>query len=154
MRVRLEISACTIARIVVALVLVWAALKLWPEFVYILVSVLLAVSLYPAVAWLQGKGLPRALSITIAPRIYGKQLRLSTLAVLLALVVGGTLQGVLGAVLVLPIVAAYPIIERIWLADTLPPRVLHQHSAMASALESGSEAAVDAVLKDPRPQPR
>ncbi|HEY6064942.1 MAG TPA: AI-2E family transporter, partial [Thermoanaerobaculia bacterium] len=48
----------------------------------------------------------------IVPRIYGRRLQLSTLAVLLALVVGGTLQGILGAILILPLVAAYPIIER------------------------------------------
>jgi predicted PurR-regulated permease PerM len=88
----------------------------------------------------------------IVPRIYGKQLRLSTLAVLLALVVGGTLGGVLGAILVLPIVAAYPIIERIWLAETLPPRVLRDHRALASSLESGNDAAVDAVLDSRGPE--
>jgi predicted PurR-regulated permease PerM len=90
----------------------------------------------------------------IAPRIYGKQLRLSTLAVLLALVVGGTLQGVLGAILVLPVFAAYPIIERIWLADKLPARVLRDHTALADALESGNDDAVDAVLDGPRPEQR
>ena len=47
------------------------------------------------------------------PRVYGRQLRLSTLAVLLALMAGTTLQGLIGAILVLPLVAAYPIIERI-----------------------------------------
>ena len=35
----------------------------------------------------------------IVPRVYGKTLRLSTLAVLLALIIGGALQGLLGAVL-------------------------------------------------------
>ena len=42
-------------------------------------------------------------------------LRLPTLAVLLAIIIGGSLGGIVGAVLVLPFVAAYPIIERIWL---------------------------------------
>ena len=58
----------------------------------------------------------------LVPRIYGARLRLSTLAVLLALLAGHTLQGVIGAVLVLPLVAAYPIIERIWLASYLVAR--------------------------------
>jgi predicted PurR-regulated permease PerM len=88
----------------------------------------------------------------IVPRIYGKALRLSTLAVLLALVVGGTLQGILGAVLVLPVVAAYPIVERIWLANTLPRSVIREHKALQTALETGNEAAVDAVL-DPTKAP-
>jgi predicted PurR-regulated permease PerM len=87
----------------------------------------------------------------IVPRIYGKALRLSTLAVLLALVVGGTLQGILGAVPVLPVVAAYPIIERIWLADTLPRSVIREHKALQNALETGNEAAVDAVLDSGKP---
>ena len=32
--------------------------------------------------------------------------------------------------------------------------VVHEHAALAKELESGSEAAVDAALKDPRAQPR
>ncbi|MGI8914422.1 MAG: AI-2E family transporter [Chloroflexota bacterium] len=41
----------------------------------------------------------------IVPRIYGKSLRLSAVAVTLALLVGGTLLGILGALLALPIAA-------------------------------------------------
>jgi predicted PurR-regulated permease PerM len=83
----------------------------------------------------------------IVPRVYGQRLRLSTLAVLLALVAGTTLQGLLGAVLVLPLVAAYPIIERIWLANYLSPEVIRDHKALARAAETGSERAVEAVLQ-------
>jgi len=82
----------------------------------------------------------------IVPRVYGNTLRISTLAVLLALIVGGTLQGILGAVLVLPLVAAYPIIERIWLKGYLAPEVLHDHRALALAVETGRDTAIDAVL--------
>lgn len=71
----------------------------------------------------------------IAPRVYGNLLRLPTLSVLLALIVGGTLQGILGAVLVLPLVAAYPIIERIWLKSYLSREVLADHKALAKAAE-------------------
>lgn len=83
----------------------------------------------------------------LVPRIYGRRLQLSTLAVLLALVVGGTLQGILGAILILPLVAAYPIIERIWLHDYLSTEVIRDHAALERAAESGSDAAVEAVLK-------
>jgi predicted PurR-regulated permease PerM len=83
----------------------------------------------------------------LVPRIYGRRLQLSTLAVLLALVVGGTLQGILGAILILPLVAAYPIIERIWLHDYLSSEVIKDHAALERAVESGSDAAVEAVLK-------
>jgi predicted PurR-regulated permease PerM len=86
-------------------------------------------------------------SYVIVPRIYGQRLRLSTLAVLLALLAGSTLQGLVGAVLILPLVAAYPIIERIWLASYLGPEVIKDHRALAQATERGDEAAVDTVLQ-------
>src|SRR5207237_4399737 len=42
----------------------------------------------------------------IIPRVYGDQMRLSTLTVILSIAIGGTLQGVIGALLALPIAAA------------------------------------------------
>ena len=44
----------------------------------------------------------------IQPAVYGKELRLSDLAVIAAFLVGATLGGVLGAVMALPIAAMYP----------------------------------------------
>jgi predicted PurR-regulated permease PerM len=70
-------------------------------------------------------------SYYIIPRVYGSQMRLSTLTVLLAVAAGGTLQGALGAVLILPFVAAYPIVERIWLREQLPDDAVARHEAMA-----------------------
>lgn len=89
-------------------------------------------------------------SYYIVPRIYGSTLRLSALAVLLALIVGSTLQGLLGAVLVLPLVAAYPIIERIWLARYLGREVIADHKALATSLDDGRDSAVVAVLNGDR----
>jgi predicted PurR-regulated permease PerM len=113
-------------------------------------AVLLAMAVSPMVAALVA-GMYIAYHVVevyfIVPRVYGQRLRLSTLAVLLALVAGTTLQGLLGAVLVLPLVAAYPIIERIWLASYLSPEVIKDHKALARAAETGSERAVDAVLQ-------
>ncbi|MCA1609662.1 MAG: AI-2E family transporter [Acidobacteria bacterium] len=83
----------------------------------------------------------------IIPRVYGKQLRLSTIAVLIAIVIGGQLYGILGAILILPFVAAYPIIERIWLHKYLSDEVLTDHHALEKALETGSDRAVEKVLK-------
>jgi len=82
----------------------------------------------------------------LLPRIYGNKLKISTLSVLLALLVGGKLQGIIGIVLALPLVAAYPIIERYWLRGYLQARVLTDHTALAKAAETGSEVAIDAVL--------
>jgi predicted PurR-regulated permease PerM len=89
-------------------------------------------------------------SYFLVPRIYGARLRLSTLAVLLALLAGTTLQGLIGAVLVLPLVAAYPIIERIWLASYLAPEVVKDHSALAKSDGETHEAVVEAVLQGER----
>jgi predicted PurR-regulated permease PerM len=87
-------------------------------------------------------------SYYLVPRIYGSRLRLSTLAVLLALMLGTALQGLLGAILVLPLVAAYPIVERIWLARYLNPEVLKDHGALASTVASrNDEKVVETVLQ-------
>ena len=82
----------------------------------------------------------------IIPRVYGRRLQLSGLAVLIALVAGGTLLGILGALLVLPLVAAYPIIERIWLHEYLSSEVIAAHTELERAAEEGSDEAVDRVL--------
>jgi predicted PurR-regulated permease PerM len=116
-------------------------------------ALLLAITVSPAVA-----GMVLALYVVyhvvesyfIVPRVYGHRLRLSTLAVLLALLAGSTLQGLIGAVVVLPLVAAYPIIERIWLASYLGSEVVKDHRALSKAHESGSEDAVEAVLQGER----
>lgn len=82
----------------------------------------------------------------LLPRVYGNKLKISSLAVLLALLIGGRLQGIIGAVLALPLVAAYPIVERHWLRRYLAARVLMDHKALAQAAETGSEVAIDSVL--------
>jgi predicted PurR-regulated permease PerM len=86
-------------------------------------------------------------SYVIVPKIYGQRLRLSTLAVLLALLAGSTLQGLVGAVLVLPLVAAYPIVERIWLAGYVGAEAIKDHNALAGATALGDEVAVETVLQ-------
>jgi len=70
-------------------------------------------------------------SYFIIPRVYGKQMRLSTLTVLLAIMIGGSLQGAAGAILILPFVAAYPIVERLWLREKLPEDTVERHEELA-----------------------
>jgi predicted PurR-regulated permease PerM len=70
-------------------------------------------------------------SYFIVPKVYGKEMRLSTLTVLLAIMVGGSLQGATGAILILPFVAAYPIVERLWLRDQLPEDTVEKHEELA-----------------------
>ena len=83
----------------------------------------------------------------IVPKVYGHRLRLSTLAVLLALVAGSTLAGLIGAVLILPFVAAYPIIERIWLSRYLSHEVIKDHSALAKSAGSDNQVEVEVAVE-------
>jgi len=68
----------------------------------------------------------------LVPRVYGRKLRLSTLAVLLSIIVAGVLAGLTGAIAVLPLVAAYPAIERIWLSQKLAPDTVKEHHRLAA----------------------
>jgi predicted PurR-regulated permease PerM len=63
----------------------------------------------------------------IGPKVYGGQLRLSNLAVLLAFAVGAELFGLIGALLALPVAAMYPCVEDIWLRDYLGRDAVETH---------------------------
>ena len=66
----------------------------------------------------------------LVPRIYGRRLGLSSLTVLVCCMMAGIVAGVLGIILILPIVASYPIIERIWLRPHLEPDTVEKHDAI------------------------
>ena len=66
----------------------------------------------------------------IGPRVYGTRLKLSNIAVIVALFVGAAIGGVVGALVALPFAAAYPAVERIWLADYLGRRVVQDHERL------------------------
>ncbi len=63
----------------------------------------------------------------LVPKIYGDRLRVSGLIVLVTLIMASTAAGVLGAIAILPIVASYPIIERIWLEKYVGRRAIEKH---------------------------
>jgi predicted PurR-regulated permease PerM len=63
----------------------------------------------------------------VMPKVYGKKLKLSKLAVPLAVAAGGLVTGVVGAIVALPLVAAYPVVERLWLASRLAPDTVKAH---------------------------
>ena len=65
----------------------------------------------------------------IVPKIYGSRLRLSDLTVLVAVLAAGSVGGLMGALAILPVVACYPIVERIWLVDFLGRDVVRKHEA-------------------------
>jgi predicted PurR-regulated permease PerM len=63
----------------------------------------------------------------IVPRVYGNRLRLSTLTVLVTCMAGALIAGVIGVIAVLPLVACYPIVERIWLKRHFEPDTVAKH---------------------------
>lgn len=60
------------------------------------------------------------------------RLKLSNVAVVLAFAVGAELAGVVGALIALPIAAAYPAIERIWLREQVGEETVREHKAIAA----------------------
>jgi predicted PurR-regulated permease PerM len=83
----------------------------------------------------------------IGPKVYGDRLRLSNIAVIVALFVGAAIGGVVGALVALPFAAAYPAIERIWLAEYLGRRVVQDHERLLNH-ESPAAASPTRVLED------
>jgi predicted PurR-regulated permease PerM len=71
-------------------------------------------------------------SYLIAPKVFGYEMELSNLAVLVAVIVGAELAGVMGALLALPIAAIYPTIERIWLRDQLNSDTVEIHKRLSA----------------------
>ena len=69
-------------------------------------------------------------SYLITPKIFGYELEMSDLAVLIAVLVGAQLGGVMGALLALPVAAIYPIIERLWLRQRLSPDTVEKHQRL------------------------
>ena len=63
----------------------------------------------------------------IVPKVYGKNLRLSTLTVLLGLLAGVLVAGIPGSLAALPVIASYAAIERIWLKPFLRDGVSEKH---------------------------
>lgn len=72
----------------------------------------------------------------IVPFVYGNRLRVSSLVVFFALIAAGLAAGIEGAIAVLPFVASYPAIERIWLTH-----IVRQEAIEAHATESESARA-------------
>jgi predicted PurR-regulated permease PerM len=58
-RLSLELPWSTLLRIIAAVALVAVLLQIWYILTLSLIAIIVAVGLYPAVAWLEGRGLPR-----------------------------------------------------------------------------------------------
>ncbi len=68
----------------------------------------------------------------ITPKIFGYEMELSNLAVLVAVIVGAELGGVMGALLALPVAAIYPAVERIWLRERLGDDTIEIHKRLSA----------------------
>jgi predicted PurR-regulated permease PerM len=71
----------------------------------------------------------------IGPKVYGRELRLSSLAIITAFAIGAELGGVVGALVALPIAAMYPAIERIWLGERIGPATIEAHQRIQRSEE-------------------
>jgi predicted PurR-regulated permease PerM len=63
----------------------------------------------------------------IVPVVYGKRLRVSGFVVFLGLLIAGLVAGIKGAIAILPFLAAYPVIEKIWLKNVVRKEALAAH---------------------------
>jgi predicted PurR-regulated permease PerM len=75
----------------------------------------------------------------LAPRVYRGTLQISSFAVLIAVLIGSQLLGIIGALLALPVAAAIPVVERIWIIE---PR-----EARKSATPPGFDPVEDAPVQ-------
>lgn len=66
----------------------------------------------------------------LVPKIYGNRMRVSGLVVLFALAAGALLAHIQGAIAILPIVASYPFIERIWLIPFIGQKSVTKHKKL------------------------
>jgi len=67
----------------------------------------------------------------VGPWVYGDQLKLSNVAILLAFAIGAEVAGVIGALIALPVAAIYPTIERIWLREQVGEKTVREHREIA-----------------------
>lgn len=67
-------------------------------------------------------------SYLIIPLVYGNQMRVSSFIVFFSLLAAGLAGGIKGALVILPIVASYPIVERIWLRRFIRKEALVEHT--------------------------
>jgi predicted PurR-regulated permease PerM len=78
----------------------------------------------------------------IVPRVYKNTLQISSFAVLISVLIGGELLGIAGVLLALPIAAAIPVIEDIWIEDDHPWRVRARRPSAPSVEDAEASRAL------------
>ena len=84
----------------------------------------------------------------ISPLVYGNRLRVSGIVVLFSLLVGALVGGIVGAIAILPVVASYPAVEKIWLSRYLGRAVIRKHDAISEEPKGETEGETE----DPKPR--
>jgi predicted PurR-regulated permease PerM len=128
-----------------------------PLFLAVLAAILDAVPIVgvtmatiPAVLLALTVSVPTAIAVLIAyiiyqqvenyvtsPRVFGGALHISPFAILIAIIVGSELLGIIGVIMALPVAAAIPVVERIWIDPMRQPSSV----AESTASETRSETA-------------
>ena len=106
-----DVSWRAIAKVLAAVALVWIWLQLWQFIMVIVLSIVMAIALDPAVRWLERARFSRSAGAA-------QHLRASF--------------PIVGAMLALPIAAIYPTIERIWLRDRLGSDTVDVHKRLSA----------------------
>ena len=87
----------------------------------------------------------------IVPRVYRNTLNVSSFAVLISVLIGGELLGIIGVLLALPIAAAIPTIERIWIEEEGGSAGTARRADEMAAEAEGEE--MFGVPPEPAPEP-
>jgi predicted PurR-regulated permease PerM len=121
------------AALLAVLAAVFDLLPMIGFFLFTIPAMLMAMTVSPTAALLVGLlyGAYHLLeNYLIVPKVYGNRLRLSTLTVLISCLAAGLVAGVAGVIIILPVVASYPIIERIWLRPYLERDTVRKHDEL------------------------
>jgi predicted PurR-regulated permease PerM len=128
----LSVPAATVLAVVAG---VFDILPVIGFFLSVIPAILFALTVSPEAAFivLALYGIYHALeNYLIVPWVYGNRLRLSGLVVLISILVGISLAGILGAVVILPMAASYSIVERIWFRSYVGKEVVAEHQELDS----------------------
>jgi predicted PurR-regulated permease PerM len=82
-------------------------------------------------------------SYILVPRIFGKAMKMSSAVILIAILIGASLMGVLGALLAIPVAAAVPVIWRYvheWRVNEEPAEVLSTEQPTAASTDGQQPA--------------
>jgi predicted PurR-regulated permease PerM len=110
-------------------------------FLFTIPAMAMALTISPGTALLVGAlyGVYHLIeNYVIVPKVYGDRLRLSSLTVLISCLAAGMIAGVIGVIIVLPVVASYPVLERYWLRPHLEPGTVEKHVAIDVQEHAGS----------------